>query len=136
MELKLAQPLLAQIGLQKYKVSITWRNGRFIADEPENLGGKDLGPDPFSLLLASLAACTLSTLRMYIDRKQWDITNISVELNFEEQLEENSNKIISRKLIVEDKISEEQRLKLIEIANKCPISRLLESSVQINSSIN
>ena len=63
--------ILGRIGTQKYLCNITWRNGQFLMDEPENVGGKDLGMDPFSTLLASLAGCTLSTLRMYIDRKEW-----------------------------------------------------------------
>ncbi|OYX86206.1 MAG: hypothetical protein B7Y83_02350 [Flavobacteriales bacterium 32-34-25] len=50
-------------------------------DEPEITGGKDLGPDPYSALLASLASCTLATLRMYIDRKGWDIPEINIAVN-------------------------------------------------------
>ena len=58
------------IGPEKYLCTISWRNGTFIMDEPETIAGKDLGPDPYTTLLASLAGCTLSTLRMYIDRKE------------------------------------------------------------------
>ena len=69
------------IGTQKYLCTISWRNGKLLMDEPESVGGNDLGPDPYSTLLASLAGCTLSTLRMYIDRKGWDIPEIKISLN-------------------------------------------------------
>jgi putative redox protein len=77
----LSDDILATIGEQKYYVEVSWRNGTLIMDEPENLNGKDLGPDPYTTLLASLAGCTLSTLRMYIDRKRWSIPEIHVKLN-------------------------------------------------------
>ena len=54
-------------------------------DEPENVGGKDLGPDPYSTLLASLAGCTLSTLRMYADRKGWNVEEITISLNLSQE---------------------------------------------------
>ena len=58
----LEKDILGTIGSQKYLCAISWRNGQLIMDEPESNGGKDLGPDPFSALLASLAGCTLATL--------------------------------------------------------------------------
>ena len=69
MEYKLEKPVHGSIGLTKYQCTIEWRNGQFIVDEPKNAGGRDTGPDPFTLLLSSLASCTLITLRMYIHRK-------------------------------------------------------------------
>ena len=65
----LEKDIVASIGEQKYFVEVIWRNGTLIMDEPESIEGKDLGPDPYTTLLASLAGCTLSTLRMYISRK-------------------------------------------------------------------
>ena len=81
MENLLEQDLKGHIGSEKYLCTISWRNGTFIMDEPEKIEGKDLGPDPYTTLLASLAGCTLSTLRMYIDRKEWDIPEINIALN-------------------------------------------------------
>src|ERR1700749_798761 len=81
MKYMLDKPVHGNIGTEKYKCTISWRNGTFISDEPVKNGGKDLGPDPYTLLASSLAACTLATLRMYIDRKGWDITAIDVNVN-------------------------------------------------------
>src|ERR1022692_350458 len=81
MEYLLEQPVHGNIGKEKYKMTIAWRNGTFLSDEPEKSGGKDLGPDPYTLLLGSLASCTLATLRMYIDRKGWDIADMEVNVN-------------------------------------------------------
>jgi putative redox protein len=80
MENVLEKDITGHIGTQKYLCTITWRNGQLIMDEPERIDGKDLGPDPF--YTPSLPACTLSTLRMYIDRKGWDIPEINISLNF------------------------------------------------------
>lgn len=79
------QPIKANIGAEKYKVSVTWAHGDFIADEPEKLGGQNAGPDPYTLLLSALASCTLATLKMYIDKQQWNIEKIYVAINMEQR---------------------------------------------------
>ena len=79
--------IVGHIGTQKYLCTINWRNGQLIMDEPLSNEGKDLGSDPFSTLLASLAGCTLATLRMYIDRKGWDIPEITISLNATQESE-------------------------------------------------
>jgi putative redox protein len=118
---------------------ITWRNGMFIMDEPPALGGTDAGPDPFTLLLASLTGCTLSTLKMYIARKGWSIPDIKVTSNIHQQAEigkeDSLVTTIHRTLTFPDNISEEQRLRLQEIAEKCPIAKLLKNKVLINTSL-
>src|SRR6201995_6020569 len=88
MKYALEHPVLATIGMEKYRCTVEWRNGTLIVDEPESSGGKDLGPDPYTLLLSSLASCTLATLRMYIDRKGWDVPKIKVAVNLYQELRE------------------------------------------------
>ena len=134
MNFKLETPLKGKIGKEKYKVIIQWRNGEMIADEPVSLGGKDLGPDPATLLLSSLAACTLSTLRMYIDRKEWDIPELSVELNYFQEQSDILVTTIDRKIHFGTSISEEQKERLLFIASKCPISKVLENKVILPTS--
>jgi putative redox protein len=123
------------IGSQKYLCTIKWRNGQLIMDEPENVGGKDKGPDPFSALLASLAGCTLSTLRMYIDRKEWHVPEINIELNLSQEIATEFTTTISRTISFSSEITLEQKDRLLIIADKCPISKLLKGKININTTI-
>ncbi len=132
MEYKLEKPVKGTIGAEKYKVILEWQEGEFIADEPIVLGGKALGPDPFTLLLSSLAACTLGTLRMYIDRKEWNISKITIQVNLFQKSEEGKLiSIINKDIRFGDQIEEDQKLRLMEIAERCPISRTLKGEIQI-----
>jgi len=135
MEPYLDQNLEGKIGTQKYLCTIFWRNGQLLMDEPENLGGRDLGPDPFSTLLASLAGCTLSTLRMYIDRKGWDIPEIKISLNLFQETHTELETTIARTLSFSGNVSEEQKERLLVIADKCPISKLLNGKITINTTL-
>lgn len=127
--------ILGHIGAQNYLCTITWRNGQFLMDEPENKGGRDLGIDPFSTLLASLAGCTLSTLRMYIDRKEWIIPEINISLNLHQETEGELTTIIKRDITFSEEVSLEQKERLLLIADKCPISKLLKGKITINSTL-
>lgn len=129
----LTSDLVGHIGIEKYVCLITWRNGKIVMDEPVTIGGKDSGPDPYSTLLAALAGCTLSTLRMYIDRKGWQIPEIKVELNL---WQENNPELIThikRNIIFPDNILTEQKNRLLIIAGKCPVSKILENEVSIHT---
>jgi putative redox protein len=134
MEYKFREPVRGTIGTEKYQCTVEWRNGKFIADEPESAGGKDTGPDPFTLLLASLASCTLITLRMYIDRKGWDIPEIAVNVNlYQETKDKKPTIIIDRDIIFLSEIDDAKKLRLQEIAKNCPISKILEGDVTVRT---
>ena len=136
MEYKFQKPVHGTIGTEKYQCTIEWRNGKFIADEPETSGGKDIGPDPYSLLLSSLASCTLITLRMYIDRKGWDVPNIAVNVNlYQETKDDKTITIIDCDIIFLNPVDEEQKLRLQEIAKNCPISKILENDIKVRTSV-
>ena len=124
-----------KIGKQKYLCTISWRNGTLLMDEPESVGGQNIGPDPFSTFLASLAGCTLSTLRMYIDRKGWDIPEINISLNLAQELNPDLETSISRVITFPSNISEEQKERLLLIAEKCPISKILKNKITINTTL-
>src|SRR5471030_2397526 len=134
MKYKFEKPIQGSIGKAKYQCTIEWRNGKFIADEPESNGGKDEGPDPFTLLLSSLTTCTLVTLRMYIDRKGWEISSIAVSTNMYQEIKEGKTlNIIDRDLLFLSPIADEQKVKLQEIASQCPVSKLLEGDIKIRT---
>ncbi|TDP58169.1 OsmC family protein [Flavobacterium dankookense] len=124
-----------QIGTQKYLCTINWRNGQLIMDEPVSIDGKDLGPDPYSTLLASLAGCTLSTLRMYIDRKGWDIPEIKISLNLSQKNNPDLETIITRDITFSNIVDEETKKRLLIIAEKCPVSKILKNKITIPTTI-
>ena len=131
----LEQNIEGSIGQQKYLCTINWRNGQFIMDEPTSIEGNDLGPDPYTTLLASLAGCTLSTLRMYIDRKGWDIPEIKISLNMSQETTPDLETIITRDISFSTEVDEETKKRLLIIAEKCPVSKILKNKITIPTTI-
>lgn len=120
----------AKIGNQAYKTVITMGKHVILADEPLALGGQDSAATPADLLVGSLASCTVITLKMYISRKDWDIQEIRVDLNYDLD-----QRIIARKLTVVGAIDASIKKRLLTIANKCPIHKLLEPVIEIKTTI-
>ncbi|HWB28605.1 MAG TPA: (4Fe-4S)-binding protein [Chitinophagaceae bacterium] len=134
MKYLLDNPVEGHIFTQKYQCTIEWRNGKFVADEPVKSGGLDTGPDPYTLLLSSLATCTLVTLRMYIDRKEWDIPHITVKANmFQTTKDDKLVTVIDRDINFLQQIPDEQRERLTEIAKACPISKILQGEINVRT---
>jgi putative redox protein len=131
----LENDITGSIGTSNYICTINWRNGVIMIDEPTNLGGQDTAPDPYTTLLAALAGCTLSTLRMYIDRKGWVIPDISVQLNMSQDRENGFTTFIKRDIYFSSDVPSEQKDRLLVIAGKCPVSKILENNVSINTTI-
>lgn len=134
MKYELQKPISASIAEEKYAMTVSWRNGKFVSDEPETSGGKDTGPDPYTLLLSSVATCVLATLRMYIDRKELNIPNISVNCNmFIEKREGKSITVIDRDINYHQELTEEEYERLNDIADKCPVSKILKGDIVIRT---
>lgn len=105
-----------------------------ISDEPQELGGKNLGLNPTELLAASLASCTVITLRMYINRKQWEVSEINIKIDFDRDSDRNVS-LFTRKIEVIGKIDDTQRQRLETIANSCPIHKVLTHSIEIKTTL-
>lgn len=129
---ELIESARAQIAHAKYKTIVTSGNHTIIADEPADIGGTDSGMSPYNLLLASLASCTAITLRMYIDRKMWIIDEITINL---ELFKNESGVLIESKLNFKGEVTDEQRKRLITIADACPIHKILVGNIVINTNL-
>lgn len=106
------------------------------ADEPERLGGHDTGMAPYELLLAALGACTSMTIRMYADRKQWPLRRVSVGLRHRRGAGESGVvDIFERRIGLEGELTDEQRQRLLEIAEKCPVSQTLSRASRVVSEL-
>ena len=117
-----------------YAVDFTDDQGnRWHADEPLEEGGANTGPAPHRLLLSALGACTAITLQMYAARKQWPLQHVDVELAFNPDGTPESGNDISRVITLQGALDDEQRERLLQIANKCPIHKVLTGEVRIAS---
>lgn len=126
--------ILAGIGHEHYVTKLSMRGHLLVADEPVDNGGKDAGPTPSELVLAGLAACTASTLRMYIDRKDWEVERIDLELSIQtEKTETGQISRIDRVINITGNITDEQKARLLEIADKCPVHKLLTNPIEIKT---
>jgi putative redox protein len=122
----------AIIGTDHFRTEITVGGKMVIADEPEELGGTDLGPAPGEFLMISLASCTAITLRMYADRKNWPIEKIIVEVNFEKV---DNKTIFKRELQLVGDLTDEQQARLLQIANACPVHKTLTNPIEVQTKL-
>ena len=127
-----------------FEVEITNGSHTWRADEPVDLGGTDTGPNPYELLLASLGSCKAITLRMYADRKGWPLDGVSVALNQQREhakdcadceSEDGFVHVVECELTLVGELSDEQRERLLEIADRCPVHRSLEGEVKVRTSL-
>jgi putative redox protein len=131
-----------------YTTLIKAGNHYLTADEPTSVGGDDFGPSPYQLLSAALGACSAMTLRMYAERKKWDLGEIQIHLKHDKVYIDDQHQmmndtdsarkkidVIERVLEFSGDLSEEQKNRLLEISNRCPVHRTLEDAVLIKTRI-
>jgi len=113
---------------------VTIREHELTADEPKEQGGDDEGPSPQELLAASLASCTAITMEMYAQRKGWDVGDMTVDVDYE-PAQRGSPTRFNMVVRMPKELPEEQRLKLMQIAAKCPVHRTLEGEVMFDEKV-
>jgi len=121
-------------GTLKHEIEFGGNQHRVVADEPEDTGGGNEGPNPQELLAASLASCSAITMEMYANRKGWDIGEVVVDVDYEPAQRGSPTKFqMTVKLPKE--LPEEQRQRLMQIVAKCPVHRTLEGEVMFDEQL-
>ena len=118
---------------KNYLAEAKIRNHFSVIDEPVPGGGDDNGPTPVEYLLTAIGSCVSITLRMYSERKGWDLGKINVKVS---QVKENNEMYLTEEISFEKEITEEQSAKLLEIAGKCPVAKMVKGETKIETSIN
>ena len=131
----MASNIKANIQKNHYKTTLTNGRHELIADEPTDVGGTDLGFRPSELLSSALATCTCVTLRMYADRKGWALEDVQISIDFEW---DNAAKTthINRHITLVGDLSDDEKTRLMDIADKCPIHKVLSNPIEITSLLN
>ncbi|KQT25914.1 osmotically inducible protein OsmC [Chryseobacterium sp. Leaf405] len=121
----------ASLGTEKYYTEVVAGENIMITDEPVDKGGQNKGFNPFEILATSLASCTAATLRMYIDRKEWAVEKINVEVELE-NFPLTKRAIFKREVSFEGtNLDDEQLKRLRTIADACPIHKILTNDIEI-----
>ena len=132
------------IGESGYASRITVNHHELVSDEPAAVGGSDGGPTPYDLILAGLGSCKAITMRMYADRKGWNLTSANVRLAHKRihaadcancDTQEGRIDHIAVQIELAGDLTDEQRQRLLEIADRCPVHRTLTSEIVINTTL-
>ncbi|MCB1321314.1 MAG: OsmC family protein, partial [Leptospiraceae bacterium] len=127
---------------ESYTTDVLSGNHRLVADEPASVGGNDFGPSPYGYLQAALGSCTAITIRMYANRKEWPLKEVRVHLNHNKvhakdcaDCDTPGGKIdeLERHIELIGDLSDEQRSRLLEIADKCPVHKTLHSEIKVRT---
>lgn len=136
--------IVQESGQGKFTQDITASGHHLVADEPTSVGGNDLGPGPYDFILAGLGACTAMTIRLYANLKKIPLEKVIVKLRHQKvyakdcvDCEKDTAKIdqIERLIELQGNLSEEDKAKLLAIANKCPVHRTLTSTIEIETKL-
>ncbi|UYV12780.1 MAG: OsmC family protein [Phycisphaera sp.] len=142
----MAEPRVVRVSIGKdhYHTDITAGGHTLVADEPKSVGGTDDGPDPYALLLSALGACKAITVRMYADRKGWPLDRLEIDLSHQRQhakdcedceQEDGIISVIECTLSAHGDLTDEQRSRLTEIADKCPVHKTITGANHIRTKL-
>lgn len=127
----MTQIIITGNGKGRYQQEVRIGKHQLLVDEPEKLGGDDAGPDPMDFVLTGLGACTAITLRMYAEKKGLDIARITVSLEHRRSPEGKHQ--VERVVAIEGNLTDEQRARLLDIANRCPIYLALQQPMEVTT---
>jgi len=122
----------ASIGTIDYATDLATGHHQLVADEGPELGGKDAGPAPYDLLTSALGPCTVITLRMYAERKQWPVTAVHADIDF---VRRDKVESIDRTLRIEGALDDEQKKRMADIAERTPVTLTLKRSMEIRTKL-
>jgi putative redox protein len=122
-------------GKGRFQTALQVGGQTILADEPVEVGGLASGPTPYELLSGSLAACTAMTMRLYAERKGWELPPFSVEVVHSPPLAASARDRFMRRIRIAGPIDEERKARLLEIANRCPVHRTLERGFDISTAV-
>lgn len=138
-----AAGIVATTGHGRFGTEVLTTRHRFVADEPRDFGGDDTGPSPYDLLTAALGTCTAMTMKMYADRKGWPFVGVEVAVTHEAMHAEDLGHVADGEVEIQalncvitfrgEALDEEQRGRLMEIADRCPVHRTLSSHLHIHT---
>ena len=117
---------------KNYLAEAKMRNHFAVIDEPVSFGGDDNGATPVEYLLTAIGSCVSITLRMYSERKGWDLGKIKVDVY---QVKNKNETYLTEEISFEKKITPDQRKRLLEIAGKCPVAKMVKGETKIESKI-
>lgn len=128
--------VFATLGAQNFHTEIINENHVFHADEPVADGGQDIASHPMAYLLGALASCVAITLRMYVQRKEWDVGEIKVAVKKVDEITEAGKRTrLEKQLSFGNEVTAEQKKRLLKIADKCPVSLLLKNETAMTAEI-
>lgn len=132
----MAHVTVSSKGVGRFQQDVELGRHRLVADEPTDVGGDDAGPAPHDLLLASLGTCTAMTIQMYAERKAFKLDHVSVALDYRKvDVEGEHRHRIDRRITLKGALSPEERQRLLDIANRCPVHRTLQEPLLIETQL-
>ena len=130
-----ADAVAEETGVGKFQLQMRSRGARWLADEPQSVGGLGSGPSPYDLLSSALAACTTMTLRLYSDGRGWSARRITTEVNHRKDKSEDPSDHFTRLIAIDGDFDEAQRAELLAAAERCPVHRTLTQGSRITAAI-
>jgi putative redox protein len=117
-----------------YGTTITASGNSILSDEPVEIGGLNSGFNPFELVIAGLASCTIATIKMYLDRKGWAVESIQVKVQLETS--DDTEPLVTKDISIKSDLTPDQLKRIVAVASKCPTHKLLSKGLSIKSNVN